>query len=330
MLRVGTSRIKNKHTASGFTVVELLIVIVVIGILATLTIIAYSGVQDNARRASLQSDVSQSAKKLEEYKFKNAETYPTSQASAVSLAGIKSSGSNALTYTPYTTSLGANKGYCLQETVNGITYYTTAGGSIKEGSCQVITNLVLQPLPDAGNLYTAEYCDGAGSRSLRSDDGPGGSPYSRVTFSTGCGGTGGAVVNSRAQTTYPLTQGQTYTSSLWVRASVAFTGRVTTFFYGSGLSSTNYQTGDVAIPANTWTRVSHQVTMPTGTSLTGYWTQFRMTGTYTTAFTTGSTFDATRAMVTSGSTLYDYADGTSANWNWTGTTNNSTSSGPAL
>ena len=47
------SRINKK----GFTIVELLIVIVVIGILATLVITAYSGIQQKARNSKRQTDV---------------------------------------------------------------------------------------------------------------------------------------------------------------------------------------------------------------------------------------------------------------------------------
>lgn len=47
-----------RHRA-GFTIVELLIVIVVIGILAAISIIAYSGIQERSRVASLQSDLRQ-------------------------------------------------------------------------------------------------------------------------------------------------------------------------------------------------------------------------------------------------------------------------------
>ena len=42
----------------GFTIVELLIVIVVIGILAAITIVAYNGVQARARQAKINSDLS--------------------------------------------------------------------------------------------------------------------------------------------------------------------------------------------------------------------------------------------------------------------------------
>jgi general secretion pathway protein G len=51
----------------GFTIVELLIVIVVIGILAAITIVAYNGVQQRARDAQRQSDVVAITKALEMY-----------------------------------------------------------------------------------------------------------------------------------------------------------------------------------------------------------------------------------------------------------------------
>ena len=41
----------------GFTIVELLIVIVVIGILAAITVVAYNGVQDRAKATKIQSDL---------------------------------------------------------------------------------------------------------------------------------------------------------------------------------------------------------------------------------------------------------------------------------
>ncbi len=37
-----------KRTVSGFTIVELLVVIVVIGIIATISVVAYNGIQDRA------------------------------------------------------------------------------------------------------------------------------------------------------------------------------------------------------------------------------------------------------------------------------------------
>lgn len=54
---------KNK----GFTIVELLIVIVVIGILATLVITAYSGIQQKARNSKRQTDLASLQTHLEAF-----------------------------------------------------------------------------------------------------------------------------------------------------------------------------------------------------------------------------------------------------------------------
>jgi prepilin-type N-terminal cleavage/methylation domain-containing protein len=56
-------KIHNK----GFTIVELLIVIVVIGILAAITIVAYSGIQARARDSIRQEDATTITKALELY-----------------------------------------------------------------------------------------------------------------------------------------------------------------------------------------------------------------------------------------------------------------------
>jgi len=71
---------KNKQ---GFTIVELLIVVVVIAILAAITIVAYNGVQNRTYDTSVQNDLAQIAKKLEEKRVLSADnTYPGDQANA--------------------------------------------------------------------------------------------------------------------------------------------------------------------------------------------------------------------------------------------------------
>ncbi len=59
----------------GFTIVELLIVIVIIGILAAITIVAYNGIQTRARDSSRTSAVRQIQKSIELYKQTNGR-YP--------------------------------------------------------------------------------------------------------------------------------------------------------------------------------------------------------------------------------------------------------------
>ena len=53
-----------RSSQKGFTIVELLIVIVVIGILAAIVIVAYNGVQSRARDVERKSEISTFEKKL--------------------------------------------------------------------------------------------------------------------------------------------------------------------------------------------------------------------------------------------------------------------------
>lgn len=65
-----------KKNQSGFTIVELLIVIVIIGILAGLVISTFVGVQQKARNSERQTDINTISGQLEAYYAKNS-GYPT-------------------------------------------------------------------------------------------------------------------------------------------------------------------------------------------------------------------------------------------------------------
>lgn len=65
----------NTNSRSGFTIVELLIVIVVIAILAAITIVAYNGIQSRAKTSSAQSAAVNLDKKIETYNALNSQ-YP--------------------------------------------------------------------------------------------------------------------------------------------------------------------------------------------------------------------------------------------------------------
>jgi len=66
----------NKRNNEGFTIVELLIVIVVIGILALLVITTYSGIQAKARNSKRQTDIQSLQTQLEAYFSQNGH-YPS-------------------------------------------------------------------------------------------------------------------------------------------------------------------------------------------------------------------------------------------------------------
>lgn len=59
----------------GFTIVELLIVIVVIGILAAITVVAYNGIQNRANNTAVQADLRNINSQLAMYRTINS-TYP--------------------------------------------------------------------------------------------------------------------------------------------------------------------------------------------------------------------------------------------------------------
>jgi len=87
----------------GFSIVELLIVIVVIGILAAITIVSFIGVSQRAISVSLQSDASNGARQVILSKTQsNDESYPGSVSDCPTPSQgnlcLKSSGNNTFTY----------------------------------------------------------------------------------------------------------------------------------------------------------------------------------------------------------------------------------------
>jgi prepilin-type N-terminal cleavage/methylation domain-containing protein len=81
---------------TGFTIVELLIVIVVIGILAAISLVAYSGVQQKTKNAKSVAALEKYAKLLSMYKVDNG-THPD----ANSCIGVGYPGGRCRTESPY-------------------------------------------------------------------------------------------------------------------------------------------------------------------------------------------------------------------------------------
>jgi type II secretion system protein G len=95
------------QTQKGFTIVELLIVIVVIGMLAAIIIVAFNGITFKAQETSVKQDMKNISKQLEIYRIDDGR-YPTS--TTLQQIGIKV---NKQTYGVNPT--GATIFYCVDE-----------------------------------------------------------------------------------------------------------------------------------------------------------------------------------------------------------------------
>jgi prepilin-type N-terminal cleavage/methylation domain-containing protein len=118
----------NKQT--GFTIVELLIVVVVIAILAAITIVSYNGITTQANRSAAQSEVSSAGKAIESYKTVNG-VYPATLLDA----GVKADASKKYT-------VSQNTGFCISSTMGTVTYKMNSLISRpQEGGCGVNGNV---------------------------------------------------------------------------------------------------------------------------------------------------------------------------------------------
>lgn len=117
---------RDQNNTRGFTIVELLIVIVVIAILAAITIVAYNGVQRQAAESVMKGDLRNATNAVESANSTQG-TYPSTLADA----GFTASSGNAFQYTVNGST------FCISVTRSGSNpfNYSSTLGKINDGLC---------------------------------------------------------------------------------------------------------------------------------------------------------------------------------------------------
>ena len=141
---------------AGFTIVELLIVIVVIAVLAVISIVAYTGVQNRTKVASLTSDLKGAATQLKIDQTHNG-AFPATVDAANNGAGLKVSPGTTYRYSVNNTTKPQT--FCLSATEGTMFYSITENSTPIAGSCVNVaagataTNAYLTDGNTASNPY---------------------------------------------------------------------------------------------------------------------------------------------------------------------------------
>ena len=313
----------------GFTIVELLIVVVVIAILAAITIVSYNGIQNRAKASAAQQASSQANKKILLYALDNADSYPeASGASGIdNLSAIGITNNSGTSY-QYSANNSLNpKTFCITATVSNFSYYqssvvtkSTAGSCPGHGLNGVasITNLVVNPSVE---LNTAGFNNNNASSSVArsTDQSYSGTASLLVTSVNTNSGYNGV---SRAMN---VVAGKTYTLSGWVYLNTAYGAGIAATTNGAG---TSVKQGNIISTTGSWQKTSVTFTPTT----TGNASIYFITPTGSTAVA-NSSFYTDAWMFTEGTDTYQYNDGsTGNNWVWDipSAPHASTSTGPGF
>ncbi|OYW85970.1 hypothetical protein B7Z17_01370 [Candidatus Saccharibacteria bacterium 32-49-10] len=126
------------NTTHGFTIVELLIVIVVIGILAAISIVAYNGVSNSAHDSTIKSDLANFAKATQLYHAEKGMYPETGQLGLLNLRVTKTSYDTVGYNLYYCTDAGINSKFGFAaKSKSGKIFYMTSAGSGEAGTASM-------------------------------------------------------------------------------------------------------------------------------------------------------------------------------------------------
>lgn len=151
---------------NGFTLVELLIVIVVIAILAAITLVAYNGVQDKAHASTIVSDLKATEKAFKLYQISSGTNswWPDNDSaltgainpSIASIIAAQPGFANYLQTAPATTGLGAGSNQWFydndSDTYNGCSATTSGVNLAINGATDMTVMQDVDNVIDDGNL----------------------------------------------------------------------------------------------------------------------------------------------------------------------------------
>jgi general secretion pathway protein G len=91
---------RRRGYSEGFTLIEIMVVILILGLLATIVVQSLRGATDKAKRTKAEADISELKTALDRYYLDNG-SYPTSDQGLQALVSAPTSGSIPANWEPY-------------------------------------------------------------------------------------------------------------------------------------------------------------------------------------------------------------------------------------